>query len=68
MTENIILFFLILLCITVIPIGLWVCLTIIRGADEVSRRCDEIGAWAKKELERKELERKMGDDDTGRSD
>ena len=52
MAENNILFFLILLCITVIPIGLCLYLTISREADEVSRRCDEIGAWAKKELER----------------
>ena len=52
MTENDILFFLILLCITVIPISLLVYLTISREADEVSRRCNEIGAWAKKELER----------------
>lgn len=52
MTENGILFFLILLCITVIPISLCLYLTISREADEVSRRCNEIGAWAKKELER----------------
>lgn len=52
MTENNILFFLILLCITVIPISLCLYLTIRRESDEVIRRCDEIGAWAKKELER----------------
>lgn len=62
MTENSILFFLILLCITVIPISLWIYLTIRRETDEVSRRCDEIGTWAKKELER------MESDDKSRSD
>ena len=62
MTENVILFFLILLCITVIPISMWLYLTIRRETDEVSRRCNEIGAWAKKELER------MASDDTGRCD
>ena len=47
-----VLFFLILLCITVIPISLCLYLAIRRETDEVIRRCDEIGAWAKKELER----------------
>lgn len=62
MTENIILFFLILLCIAVIPTSLWLCSIITRETNEVSRRCNEIGAWAKKELEKKELERRASDD------
>ena len=62
MTENNILFFLILLCITVIPISLCLYLTIRRESDEVIRRCDEIGAWAKKELERMKSDDESGSD------
>lgn len=51
MTENDILFFLILLCITVIPISLWFCLIMTKEADDIIRRCHDIGEWAKKELE-----------------
>ena len=64
MTENSILFFLILLCITVIPISLWLYFTISREADEVSRRCNEIGVWAKKELERMASDEESGSDCT----
>ena len=62
MMENGVLFFLILLCITVIPISLCLYLTIRRETDEVIRRCDEIGAWAKKELERMTSDEQSGSD------
>ena len=62
MTENGVLFFLILLCITVIPISLCLYLTIRRETDEVIRRCNEIGEWVKKELERMTNDEQSGSD------
>ena len=53
MTENDIFFFLILLCITVIPLCLYFTIVISREIDGVIKRCDEIGKWVKKELNRR---------------
>lgn len=54
MTENDIFFFLILLCVTVILLSLWFCLTLTRDADAVIRKCHDIGEWAKKNWSRGE--------------
>jgi len=53
MTENDIFIFLILLGITVIPMCLFICIVITRDINSAIRKCDEIGKWAKEELNRR---------------
>ena len=62
MTENGVLFFLIILCITVIPLSLCLYLAIRSYTDEVINRCNEIGAWAKRELEKMKSDENYGAD------
>lgn len=54
MTENDIMFFLVLLCITIIPMCLYFTIVISKEIDGVIKRCDKIGKWAKKESDRRE--------------
>lgn len=54
MSDNDIMFFLILLCVTIIPLCLYFTITISKEIDVVIKRCDKIGKLAKKELDRRE--------------
>lgn len=53
MTENDIMLFLVLLCITIIPLCLYITIVISKEIDGVIKRCGRIGKWAKKELDRR---------------
>lgn len=56
MTEKDILLFIILLMVTIIPTGLYICIDTTRGINTTIKRCDKIGKWAKSELDNRNSE------------